>query len=475
MTSFTEQITHTLKTNHSLLCVGLDPDVSRIPADFQADAPDVARIRAFCLNIIEQTHDLVCCYKPNAAFFEQFGPEGMAALREVIAACHAVNIPVLLDAKRGDIGNTAKAYARAAFEVWNADAITISPYLGRDSVAPFLAYAGKSVFLLCHTSNPSAAEVQHHGSPALFAHIAEAAQTWGTAAQIGFVVGATQIAALDTVRRLAPAHWILAPGIGAQGGNLADALRAGLNAEGGGVIVPVSRGVLYAENPRAAAQHLRDAINQQREAILNAAAESKPRPDKPSVDLILKLYAADCIKFGEFTLASGQTSPIYVDLRRVMSYPTLFQQVVQAYAALARTLDYDRIAAVPYAALPVAGALALQLKQPLIYPRKQAKAHGTRQTVEGAFEPGQTAVAIEDVITSGGSLLKAIATLEAAGIHIHDVIVLVNREQGGQARLAAQGHQLHTVLTIGQILTTLRDEDRISTTTFEEVQAYLAG
>jgi uridine monophosphate synthetase len=381
------------------------------------------------------------------------------------------DIPVLLDAKRGDIGNTAKAYARAAFEVLGADAITVSPYLGRDSVAPFLAYEGKAVFLLCYTSNPSAAEIQLYGQEPLYHHIARQGQGWGGADQVGFVVGATQVEALETVRRLAPERWLLAPGIGAQGGDLAAALAAGLDAQGSGLIVPVSRGVLYADDPRAAATALRDEINLYRQALSGRDRRAVPA----RTALVRQLFEAGCVRFGQFTLASGQVSPIYIDLRRVISYPTLFQSVVEAYAQLVAPLAYDRLAAVPYAALPAAAAIALRLKQPLVYPRKEVKGHGTGQAVEGAFQPGDAAVAIEDVVTSGGSLLTAIETMETAGLEVRDVIVLVDREQGGRARLAEAGYRLHTVLTLSEILDVLKDEALIDGETYAGVRHYLAG
>jgi len=469
--SFIDKLNDTIARNDSLLCIGLDPEVGKIPADFLSDTPTVERVKAFCLDIIAQTADLVCCFKPNSAFFEQYGAEGWDALREVIAACHDADVPVLLDAKRGDIGSTAKAYARAVFEVLDADAVTVSPYLGEDSIAQFLAYPGKAVFALCFTSNPSAAEVQQHGAPPLFEHIAVQAQAWGDATQLGFVVGATQPEALAAVRTLAPDRWILAPGVGAQGGDLEAALSAGLDAQGSGVIMPVSRAVLYAESPRAAAEELRDAINQVRTDLTGFR---KPvRSGK--TDLILKLFEAGCVKFGEFTLASGKTSPIYVDLRRVISFPEVFRRVVAAYADVVNNLPFDHIAAVPYAALPAAAAVALQLGRPMIYPRKEVKAHGTGQAIEGAFEPGQTAVAIEDVVTSGGSISTAIQTMQDAGLKVEDVVVLVDREQGGQAALAENGLRLHAVFTIGQILETLREEDRISAVTFDAVRQYLAA
>ncbi len=478
---FVDKLTDAITRNDSLLCVGLDPEAEKFPADFLPGTPTVKRVKAFCLDIIAQTADLVCCYKPNSAFFEQYGAEGWDALREVIAACHAADAPVLLDAKRGDIGSTAKAYARAVFEGLNADAVTVSPYLGKDSIAPFLAYSSKAVFVLCFTSNPSAAEVQQHGAPPLFERIAVQAQTWGDETQLGFVVGATQPEALAVVRALAPDRWILAPGVGAQGGDVEASLSAGLDAQGSGVIVPVSRAILYAGNPRAAAQELRDAINQQRANILKGSngfermTEKKSVSSAKSVDLILSLYEAGCVRFGEFTLASGKTSPIYVDLRRVISYPGVFRCVVAAYADVVRELTFDHVAAVPYGALPTAAGVALHLGQSMIYPRKEVKAHGTGQAIEGAFEPGQTAVAIEDVISTGSSIVTAIRTMQDAGLKIEDVVVLVDRNMGGQAVLAKQGVRMHAVLTIDQILDTLRAEKCISDTIYESVKRYLAA
>jgi uridine monophosphate synthetase len=459
--SFVEKLTAASQRNESLLCSGLDPDPQRIPVDFQPNLSPAERLRRWCLDIVEQTSDLVCCYKPNFAFFEQYGPEGLAVMRDVIAAIPDP-IPVLLDAKRGDIGNTAKAYARAAFEVWGVDAITISPYLGRDSVDPFLAYDGKMTFLLCQTSNASAAEVQDYGGEPLYRHIARQGQTWGDADQVGFVVGATKPEALAEVRSLAPDRWLLAPGIGAQGGDLGAALSAGLTGEEGRVIVPVSRAILYADDPRAAALHLRDRINAHRFV-----------PTGRHVALIRGLYKAGCLRFGEFTLASGRSSPIYVDLRRTISYPTIFEQVVDAYIHLLNSLSFDRLAPVPYAALPAGSAAALKLGRPLVYPRKAAKSHGTGRAVEGVFEPGQTTVPVEDVITSGGSLLQAIETLESVDLVVNDVVVLVDREQGGRERLNERGYHLHAVLTLSQILDVLRAEEIIDAEMYRKVKRYL--
>lgn len=458
--SFIEKLTNAIERNNSLLCVGLDPNLNKISGNSDSDEERLIRWGA---KIIEQTADLVCCYKPNFAFYEQYGPRGLSALRETIAAVPD-DIPVLLDGKRGDVGHTAAAYARAAFEVWGVDAITISPYLGRDSVAPFLAYEGKTVFLLCHTSNPSAAEIQHFGDARLYRHVAWMGQTWGDANQIGFVVGATQPEALAQVRALAPDCWLLAPGIGAQGGDLPAAMAAGLDAQGSRLIVPVSRSVIYADDPRKAAVSLRDRINQHRPGIKNSALQT---------ELILALHRTGCVQFGEFTLASGMQSPVYVDLRRVASYPDLFQRVVNVYANLIRPLQYDCLAAVPYAALPLGAAIALKLNQPLIYPRKEIKKHGTGRTIEGVSEEGSTALVIEDVVSTGGSLFKAIEALEAAGLVVRDAAILVEREQGALEAVSKRGYRLHYALTMGQVLDVLRNKECISAQVHQGVKAYL--
>ncbi len=468
--SFVEKLTSAIERNNSLLCVGLDPDPKNYPSYFPQPLDEAgAALTTWGQAIIDQTADLVCCYKPNSAFYEQYGPSGLAALRDTIAAVPA-DIPVMLDAKRGDIGSTAAAYARAAFEVWGADAITLSPYLGRDSLTPFLAYPGKMVFVLCYTSNPSAGQIQEFEGAAarLFEHIAQQTQHWGGPEQTGFVVGATQPDALGRVRALAPDRWILAPGVGAQGGDLSEAMAAGLDHNGSGMIVPVSRGVIYAEDPRAAAQTLRDEINKARLQVKDTLPVGSLQPE-----LILQLYELGCIQFGNFILISGQSSPIYLDLRRLMSSPSLLRLAAQAYADLVRPLEFDHLAAVPYAALTLGTAVSLTINRPLIYPRKDIKVHGLGRSVEGCFSAGETVVVIEDVVTSGGSVLRAVETLELAGLAVHDVVVLIDREQGGGQRLAERGYELHAALKLSEILEVLHRAGRISAEKFGEVKHYL--
>ena len=248
----------------SLLCIGLDPHISDLPS------PSADGAAAFCLELIERTARYAAAFKPNAAFFEQFGAPGWTALKEVICAVQEQSqrlgslIPVILDAKRGDIASTAEAYARSAFTALGAHAITLSPYLGRDSIEPFLAVPEKGAFLLCKTSNPGAADLQDlavdgTGEP-LYLAVARLAQAWNTKNNVGLVVGATQPEAMARVRAIAPALWFLAPGVGAQGGDLEAALKAGLRRDGRGLLLPVSRAISRTADPGKTAAELRDKI-----------------------------------------------------------------------------------------------------------------------------------------------------------------------------------------------------------------------
>ncbi|NOZ07021.1 MAG: orotidine-5'-phosphate decarboxylase [Chloroflexi bacterium] len=441
--TFIEKLQTATRKNNSRLCVGLDPHPDRIPAPYRrADNPVLAFNRA----IIEATVDLVCAYKPNFAFYEAQGPSGLETLRQTIQAVPP-EIPVILDAKRGDIGSTAQAYAQAAFEVWGADAVTVNPYLGRDSLAPFQAYEDRGVFLLCHTSNAGATDLQTlwtEGRP-LYETVAELATRWNRAGNLGLVVGATFPDALRRIRAIAPTMPILLPGVGTQGGDLAAALAAGLTAEGDGLIVNASRSVIFAGDPRAAATALRDDINAAAGTLATRPAPGGNR------DLVDALNALGCVQFGDFTLASGLHSPVYIDLRLLVSDPAAMHLAARAYARLLAGLSFDRLAAIPYAALPIGAVVAQVANRPLIYPRKEVKSYGRQRAIEGRWEAGETVVVLDDLITTGGSKLAAIEPLEQAGLHVRDVVVLIDREQGGADELAAKGYRLHSVLKLSDL------------------------
>ena len=247
----------------SLVCVGLDPHIPDLKEPSAASALD------FCLHLIKQTAPYAAAFKPNAAFFEVLGPEGWSTLKQVIhvirdeSARLGSRIPIILDAKRGDIASTAEAYARSAFETLGVDAVTLSPFLGRDSIEPFLPDQQKGVFLLCKTSNPGSGDLQDlvlkSGEP-LYIHLARLAQEWNTRKNIGLVVGATHAAAMKAIRAAAPDLWFLVPGVGTQGGDLEAALRTGLRGDRRGLLINVSRSISRSQDPRKAAAELRDQI-----------------------------------------------------------------------------------------------------------------------------------------------------------------------------------------------------------------------
>lgn len=274
--NFLEKLIMASRQHNSLLCVGLDPEPDRFPAHLRS-MPVAQAVVHFCQAIIDATAPYVCAYKPNLAFFEVLGPEGMYVFQEVLRAIPAP-VPIIADAKRGDLGNTARNYAAALFDVYGCDAVTVNPYLGYDSVAPFLAYQQKGVLLLCRTSNPSAHDFQDlpvQGEKGqvrpLYEVVARRVQSWNEAGNCGLVVGATYPQELRAIRALCPNMPILIPGVGVQGGDLEASVIAGVDAMGEKAIIAVSRSVLYAGSGNdfatvAAneARLLRDRINKAR-------------------------------------------------------------------------------------------------------------------------------------------------------------------------------------------------------------------
>ena len=266
--TFLEKLKGAVSAQSSILCVGLDPEVSRLPSHLPQTSEGVLR---FNREIIEATADLVCAFKPNLAFYEALGPPGLVALRETVDAIPG-NIPIIGDAKRGDIGNTAKAYARAMFEWYRFDAVTVSPYLGGEAIEPFLDYPDRAVFVICRTSNPGAEDFQglsvldNGAVRPLYEIVARRARTWNNRGNVGLVVGATAPAELERIRDIAPDLPFLIPGVGAQGGDIASAARA--HREAAPAVVSVSRAVLYASPgldfasaARAVAQSYRDRLH----------------------------------------------------------------------------------------------------------------------------------------------------------------------------------------------------------------------
>ena len=251
--SYFERLRALARERNTLLCVGLDPDPERIEGG-------VAGALRHCRDVVRQTEEHVCCFKPNSAFWEQYGPDGWKALLEL--RDQAPSTPFLLDAKRGDMDNTMRAYARAVFGTLAMDAATVNPYLGSDSVREFTSYADRGVYVLCRTSNPGATELQHldAGGKPVYRHVVALAERLDTEHNVGLVVGATAPAQVAEVRRATDLPFLL-PGVGVQGGDVEAAVRAAWNGDPASCLVAASRSVLFAKSPAREAAALRAQIN----------------------------------------------------------------------------------------------------------------------------------------------------------------------------------------------------------------------
>ena len=280
--TFLDMLRTAERQNGSMLCVGLDPEPAKFPAHLRGDA---SRIYDFCAAIVDATADLVIAFKPQIAYFAAHRAEDQ--LERLLAHMRraAPQVPIILDAKRGDIGSTAEQYAKEAFERYGADAVTLSPFMGFDSVQPYLKFDGKGAFLLCRTSNPGGDDLQSQrlssieGAPLLYEHIARLAQgPWNLNGQLGLVVGATYPAEIERVRALAPTVPLLIPGVGAQGGDAAATVRAGWRGVNGETVAPIivnsSRAILYASAGEAFASSARQAALQARAQLQSARAQA---------------------------------------------------------------------------------------------------------------------------------------------------------------------------------------------------------
>lgn len=429
MTGFFARLEGRSRDAGTRLCVGIDP---REPTAIEARG--AARL------LIAATAPSAAAFKFNSAYFEALGPEGMEALIDLVAEVPE-EIPVILDAKRGDIAESAEAYARACFEVVGAGSVTLSPYLGVDSIRPFLGHDGAGVWVLARTSNPSATAVQDlglAGGGVLHEEVVRLATTWAGPDRLGLVAGATDPGALARVRAAAPGHWILAPGVGAQGADPAS-LGVGLREDGSGLLVNVSRAIATADDPGGAAADLRGALASLQPIAVTASGESP---------LAVDLHAAGCVRFGRFTLRSGAESPVYLDLRRLISHPGSLRRVAAALFASASHLGGEAIGAVPYGGLPLATATALHGGLAMVWARPRPKDHGSGDTVEGDWHAGQRLVLVDDVATSGISALESARLLRDHGLIVEHLAVVVERSSVARSALAAEGIALHSLTTL---------------------------
>lgn len=478
--SFSEKLSQRIAAQQSLLVVALDPNPEMMPAALGPGSPSlIEQLEPWLCGIIEQTQRLVCAYKPTLGFYEALGSEGLALLRRILS-CIPGTIPVILDAKHSDL-NTSTIFARAIFEDWHVDAVTLTPFAGQDHSAPFLVYPEKGVFVLCHTSNPGALALQNFPAAdnPFYLQVVHEVQTWGPPEQLYLEVGTHDLDVLRQIRQAAPERTLLLRSIWAEGSDLEAILRAGLNPQADGLLLPVPQDYLQAPD---LGEHLQS-LNTE---IMRLRQQAAPResacdlwvPDlcflapHPHQDLILQLFDIDCLLFGEYVQASGATFSYYIDLRRIISNPQIFHQVLAAYAEILQTLSFDRIAGIPYGSLPTATGLSLLLHYPMIYPRKEVKAHGTRRLIEGNYQPGETVVMVDDVLISGKSALEGAEKIKSAGLSVEDIVVLIDHEGGVTDRIQQAGYRAHAVLKISDITQTLYSAGRITEAQYQSLQQH---
>ena len=477
---------------NSLLCVGLDPHISELPAPTRAAAV------AFCRRIVDATVDFAAAFKPNVAFFERLGAEGILALQEVLSYIPN-DIPIILDAKRGDIGSTSEAYATVCLSnaegCFGAHSVTINPYMGFDSIEPFTKDRKKGTWILCKTSNPGSNDLQilptsetlEGGGSAVYEHVAHfASNVWNANDNVGLVVGATDVEAIEKVRAVAPTIWLLCPGVGAQGGDLGAACNAGLyisSARATGIIFPVSRSISKSANPGAEAQRIRDEINSARALKLETSpASMKAPPSRPAlmphqIEFIESALQRRVLRFGEFSLKSGRSSPYFFNTG-LFATGAAIAALGKHYASSIMHFKSDWGDTLPdvifgpaYKGIPLATTVGVALATyhkvdiGVTYNRKEAKDHGEGGTLVGHPLSGCRVLLIDDVITAGTAIREAVGIVSAAGGTVVGAMVALDRQErspesdpGSESRISAVmsvsrefGFPVHSIIGLSDL------------------------
>ena len=502
---FFTALTEAMNSRSSLLVTGLDPNPEMLRSWATSrgfgGSSLLSQARSWCKSVIESTADHVCAYKPSLGFYQAMGSAGvdlMVEVRELLPH----DLPLIIDIKHGDL-NSSSAIASYLFQTLHADAVTLNPVAGQDIAAPFLLYPGKGVVINCHSSNPAAKVLQHYPNEdePFYLQVVRESQRWGTVDQLLLEVGTSDPDILKRVRQAAPERFVMLRSLWGEEGNLQRLLASGLNQAGDGLLLPLPQSLLNERDINDQTAALKKRINAIREEHLNTQTDLLreqpmekcriwPHADRAGVlhltkienaaidqdlrDLVIDLFDIQCLLFGEFKQASGAVFNYYVDLRQIISNPALFHRFLDCYAQVLRTLDFDRIAGIPYGSLPTATGLSLQLHKPLIYPRKEVKAHGTRRLVEGEFNEGETVAVVDDILITGGSVLEGIAKLESSGLKVNDVVVFLDhgglQDTCAKERLNAKGLDLHAVLSLATIGDVLEEAERINASQAEELR-----
>ena len=502
---FFTALTEAMTSRSSLLVTGLDPNPEMLRSWATSrglgGSSLLSQARSWCKSVIESTADHVCAYKPSLGFYQAMGAAGvelMVEVRELLPH----DLPLIIDIKHGDL-NSSSAIASYLFQTLQADAVTLNPIAGQDIAAPFLLYPGKGVVINCHSSNPAAKVLQHYPNEnePFYLQVVRESQRWGTVDQLLLEVGTSDPDILKRVRQAAPERFVMLRSLWGEEGNLQRLLESGLNQAGDGLLLPLPQSLLNESDINGQTAALKTRINAIREEHLNTQLEilsQQPTEqcriwphnnqanateqtkieqiaiEKDLRELVIDLFDIKCLLFGEFEQASGAIFNYYVDLRQIISDPALFHRVLDCYAQLLRTLKFDRIAGIPYGSLPTATGLSLQLHKPLIYPRKEVKAHGTRRLVEGEFNEGETVAVVDDILITGGSVLEGIAKLESSGLNVNDVVVFLDhgglQDTRAKERLNDKGLNLQAVLSLETISEVLEEAKRISASQAEELR-----
>ncbi len=476
--SFFEKMTQAIAAHDSLLIVGLDPNPEMLPSFIAQKSQNLSeQLEKWLIWVIKETVDQVCAYKPTLGFYEALGKDGWDLFSKICQRIPAT-IPIILDSKYGDL-NTSTLLAKTFFEKWQVDGITLTPFAGQDQAAPFLVYPDKGVFILCHTSNPSAEKLQDYPTPEnpFYLHLIEEVKTWGTPEQLCLEIGTSNPEVVQKIRQISPERLILLRSLWQENINLKQILTAGLDANGAGLLIPIPQDFLSRIDLADQVKKLRDEINQVRQQSQSSTlicelwtSNIPPSSHHPHQDLILQLYDLGCLLFGDYVQSSGATFSYYVDLRQIISNPQLFHRVLKAYADILKTLTFDRIAGIPYGSLPTATGLSLMLHHPMIYPRKEVKAHGTRRLIEGDFQSGETVVVVDDILITGKSIIEGAKKIQSAGLTVKDMVVFIDHEAGVKSKIQDQGYNSHAVLTLSEITETLYEAKRITLEQYQHLK-----
>lgn len=480
--TWAERVAQTIARQRSILCVGLDPIWEKLPAKYKEG--EVAQgIFEYNRNIIDGSAEYAAAFKPQYKCYSAEGEAGIAALR---MTCDYIkqtypHIPIILDAKYADIGHVLERCAHEAFDLLGVDAVTAMPAPGRQALSPLLSRPGKGCFMVVRTSNPGAEELQdleaYNGNPLFVEITRRIAASWNEGGNIGLVGPATEPEVLARIRSTAPGLPILCPGVGAQGGDLEAAVQAGLDADGAGLLVNVSRAIMEAPDPGQAAREWRDRLEGARSGWKGERLEGWKVGTEQSdlASAVIEMYDIGAIKFEPTTLKSGLVSPYYNNLRILASYPRLLRKVAALMAETMRGAGVraDVLIGIAEAGIPLAVALSQHTGIPAGYVRSAAKAHGTKRMVEGAWADGATAVLVDDVVSDGASKLEVLEHLQSAGLAVRDIVVVIDRGQGGAQLMEKNGLRCHPVATMEDALGILLAAGRIAASQVEAARRFM--